>query len=104
VIYDGNPSAGPMRVDVTAPIIPVDDAAITADPSVRHEVAHREAFVRLTRSEAEPSELWRAYEAVEQWVLARDMEIAAAPRKVYYTDFFYAAAQDDVCDIAWPVK
>jgi len=58
VIYDGNPSDGPMTVEVTAPVIPMDDAATTsAGRQVRHVPAYREAFVRLARSEAEPSEL-----------------------------------------------
>ena len=58
VIYDGNPADGPMTVEVTAPIIPTDDAAMTsAGMELRHVPAPREAFVRLARSEAEPSEL-----------------------------------------------
>ncbi|MGB3329432.1 MAG: GyrI-like domain-containing protein [Thermomicrobiales bacterium] len=103
VIYDGNPAHGAMRVDVTAPVSGVDAEAAAKNDALLHFPAHKEAFVRLKRSQADPSELGKAYEAVERWALDQGHTIAAAPREVYYTDFMGASPSDEVCDVAWPI-
>lgn len=103
VIYDGNPEHGAMRVDVTAPVIGIDFLSAEKNDSLLHFPAHQEAFVRLKRSQADPADLGKAYAAVERWILDQGHKVAAAPREVYYTDFMGASANDDVCDIAWPI-
>jgi effector-binding domain-containing protein len=104
VIYDGNPEHGAMRVEVTAPVVGVDPQAAASNDALLVFPAHQEAFVRLKRSQAEPEDLGKAYEAVERWLLDQGYEVAAAPREVYWTDYFGASPHDDVCDIAWPIE
>jgi hypothetical protein len=102
VIYEGNPNEGPVAVECCAPV-----AGDRESPAVatRRVPAHREAYVRLTREQTEPPErIGAAYGAVEQWLQANGMEVAAAPREVYYTDFWQAAPGDDVFDVAFPVR
>ncbi|MGC4189761.1 MAG: GyrI-like domain-containing protein [Thermomicrobiales bacterium] len=103
VIYDGHPDHGAMRVDVTSPIAGADPSAAAGNDALLVVPAHREAFVRLKRSQADPADLGEAYEAVERWILDRGHRIAAAPREVYFTDFMGASPYDEVCDIAWPI-
>ncbi|MGC4107346.1 MAG: GyrI-like domain-containing protein [Thermomicrobiales bacterium] len=103
VIYDGNPEHGAMRVEVTAPVVGVAPDAAASNDALIAFPSHREAFVRLKRSQAEPADLGKAYEAVERWALDHGYEIAAAPREVYWTDFMGASPHDEVCDIAWPI-
>jgi effector-binding domain-containing protein len=52
----------------------------------------------------ESGQLGAVYETVEQWAGRNGLEIAAAPREVYWTDFMSAASSDDVLDVAWPVE
>jgi len=103
VIYDGNPEHGAMRVDVTAPVANADPVAAASNEALLVLPAHREAFVRLKRSQADPEDLGAAYEAVERWLLDQGYTVAAPPREVYWTDFMGASPHDEVCDIAWPI-
>jgi len=103
VIYDGNPEHGAMRVEVTAPVTGVEPEAAATNDALLLFPAHSEAFVRLKRSQADPADLGKAYEAVERWVLDQGHAIAAPPREVYFTDFMGAAPHEEVCDIAWPI-
>ena len=102
VIYEGNPNEGPVGVEVCAPIDLAREGA--ADVAMRRVPAHREAYVRLTRAQTEPATLGSAYGAVEQWIGTQGLEVAAAPREVYYTDYFAAAPADEVFDVAWPIR
>lgn len=104
VIYDGNPEHGAMQVSVTAPVLGLSSDAAAGNDALLVIPAHQEAFVRLKRSQADPQDLGKAYGAVEQWLLSQGYEVAAAPREVYYTDFFGASPHDEVCDIAWPIE
>ena len=98
VLYEGNPNEGPVPVEVCAPIT-------DAGADGRRIPAHREAYVRLTRAQCEPtSKIGAAYEAVEQWIGTHGHEITAAPRETYFTDFFSAAADDDVFDVSFPIR
>jgi hypothetical protein len=100
VIYGGNPNEGPVPVEVCAPVAAEDGSA---GVPTRRVPAHREAYVRLTRAQTEPATLGSAYGAVERWIGEQGLEVSAAPREVYYTDYFSAAPTDDVFDVAWPV-
>jgi hypothetical protein len=44
------------------------------------------------------------YLAIEKWIATNDLTIAAAPRESYWTDFFAASADDEVLDVAFPVR
>jgi len=102
VVYEGNPNEGPVPVEVCAPL--AADQPESDDVPTRRVPAHREAYVRLTRAQIVPETLGAAYGAVERWLGERGLEVAAAPREVYYTDFFAAAPTDDVFDVAWPYR
>ena len=101
VIYEGNPNEGPVPVEVCA-AVPTENGG--GDAPTRRIPAHREAYVRLTKAQIEPATLGSAYSTVEQWIGSQGLEVAAAPREVYYTDFFAAAPGDDVFDVAWPFR
>jgi effector-binding domain-containing protein len=102
VIYEGNPNEGEVPVEVCAPVSDGNEGANGA--TTRHVPAHREAYVRLTKTQTEPSVLGSAYEAVERWAGSQGLEVAGAPREVYYTDYYAAAPADEVFDVAWPVR
>lgn len=102
VIYDGDPRHGPMQVDVTTPVLGRSADDVAGNDALMVLPAHREAFVRLKRSQADPQDLGKAYGAVEAWLHANGHAITAAPREVYYTDYFGASPHDEVVDIAWP--
>jgi hypothetical protein len=102
VVYEGNPNEGPVPVEVCAPVAAANGST---DVATRVVPAHREAFVRLIRAQTEPmSKIGNAYAAVEQWVHAHALEVAAAPREVYYRDFHSAGPGDEVFDVAFPVR
>ena len=102
VIYEGNPNEGetavecctPLRAGVPAPA----DAASRAIP------AHREAYVRVTKSTVQSGHIGDVYVAIEQWIGSNELSIAAAPRETYWTDFFAAGGNDVVFDVAYPVR
>jgi effector-binding domain-containing protein len=102
VIYEGNPNEGPVPVEVCAPI----DARTgpPADVATRTVPAHREAYVRLTKTEAAPQSIGAAYGALERWIGEQGLEMTAAPREVYWRDYFAAEPADEVCDVAWPIR
>lgn len=102
VIYEGNPHEGPCPVEVCAPIGAA--AEPPADVATRTVPAHREAYVRLTKTEAAPQHIGAAYAALERWIGQQGLEMSAAPREVYWTDYFGAKPTDEVCDVAWPVR
>jgi hypothetical protein len=102
VIYEGNPNEGetavecctPLRAGVPAPA----DAASRAIP------AHREAYVRVTKNTVESGHIGHVYVAIEQWIGTRKMDVVAAPRETYWTDFYAAGGNDVVFDVAYPVR
>ena len=40
------------------------------------------------------------YMAIEQWVGDNGLDVAAAPRESYWTDFYAAGGDDEVLDVA----
>ena len=101
VIYEGNPHEGetavecctPLRADGTAP----DGVAARSIP------AHREAYVRIDKRTVQSGKIGDVYVAIEKWIKDQGLEVAAAPRETYWTDFYTAAADDEVFDVAFPV-
>ena len=102
VIYDGNPNQGETAVECCTPLqtgIPAPaDAASRAIP------AHREAYVRVAKSTVESGHLGDVYVAIEQWIGSNGLDIAAAARETYWTDFYAAGGTDVVFDVAFPVR
>ncbi|HEY7198885.1 MAG TPA: hypothetical protein VIC57_01680 [Candidatus Dormibacteraeota bacterium] len=102
VFYEGNPNEGPVPVECCAPVDPAQEES--ADVPMRRVPAHREAYIRMRKEQIVPETLGSAYMAVERWIGEQGLEVAAAPREVYYTDFFGAAPTDDVFDVAFPYR
>jgi len=101
-IYHGevsDDSDGPVEVAV-----PVAVDAPPADAAARVEPAHREAYVTLRKREVEYPQIGSAYDAVSAWVEANGHTVAGSPREVYFTDWDAAGPDDEVCDIAYPIK
>jgi hypothetical protein len=102
IIYHGEvneESDGP--VEVCVPIAP--ERAVDAGVPTRIEPAHREAYTRIRKAQVAFPQILDAYEAVEQWIARTNRQVAAAPREVYFADFMNAGADDEVCDIAFPI-
>lgn len=73
-------------------------------PTVRVEPARRLAYVRITKAEVGYPRLLAAYAAVEEWIAAQGLTVAGPCREVYFARWDTAAATDEVCDIAFPVR
>ncbi|MBB5960312.1 DNA-binding transcriptional MerR regulator [Saccharothrix tamanrassetensis] len=102
VIYYGEVSEdsdGPVEV-----ALPIAADAPPAGAAGRVEPAHREAYVRLRKREVEFPQILSAYDAVAAWVKENGLTEAGAPREVYFADWGKAGPDDEVCDIAFPVK
>lgn len=93
-IYEGKPNEGPTPVEVCATVATGGDRTIPA---------HREAYARVTKFHVTSGVLGGVYEAIEKWIAANGLAVARAPRESYWTDFPFAAADDDVFDVAFPV-
>ena len=99
VIYEGNPNEDEVPVEVCTPVSVEPPGAAT-----RTIPAHREAYARVTKAVVESGGLGAVYADSEAWVMTHGFEIAAAPRETYWTDFYSAAPEDDVFDVAWPIQ
>jgi DNA-binding transcriptional MerR regulator len=103
IIYHGEvneESDGPVEV-----CVPVDrERLATIDAATRIEPAHQEAYTRIRKAQVEFPQILDAYEAVEQWMAKNNREMIGSPREVYFADFMNAGPNDDVCDIAFPVR
>jgi DNA-binding transcriptional MerR regulator/effector-binding domain-containing protein len=102
VIYHGEvnqDSDGPVEV-----CVPIDRSiSPPKDVSTRSELAHREAYVRITRAQVEFPQILSAYDAVTEWATRQHRNICGSPREVYFADFHAAKPDDEVCDIAYPI-
>lgn len=101
VIYHGEvneDSDGPVEL-----CVPVSGATGPGVAS-RIEPAHREAFLRIRKSQVEFPQILGAYEQVEQWVRDTGNTPAGSPREVYFNDFLTAGPDDFACDVAWPIE
>jgi effector-binding domain-containing protein len=101
VIYEGNPNEGETAVECCTPLradgIAPDGVATRSIP------AHREAYVRIDKRTVQSGKIGDVYVAIEKWIEDQGLEVAAAPRETYWTDFFSAAEDDKVFDVAFPV-
>src|SRR5262249_53746838 len=102
-IYHGEvnqDSDGP--VEICVPVAAGNAGA--EDVAVRTEPAHHEAFVRLRKAQVEFPQILSAYDAVAQWIGEQGRTIGGSPREVYFADFEAAGPEDEVCDVAFPVR
>ena len=102
VIYEGNPNEGETAVETCTPLRAGVPAP--ADAASRVIPAHREAYVRVTKATVESGHIGDVYMAIEQWMGSNGLDIAAAPRETYWTDFYAADSNDVVFDVAYPVR
>ncbi|MER6667404.1 GyrI-like domain-containing protein [Amycolatopsis japonica] len=103
VVYHGQftDETPEIPVEVCGPVAP-DQAG---DLATRVEPAHREAYLRLKKHQfTNPAEIANAFATVAQWVAKQGYTISDAPREVYFTDLMAAADDEDVCDIAFPIR
>lgn len=102
VIYEGNPNEGDTAVECCTPL----RAGGTAPDGVatRTIPAHREAYVRVQKNIVQSGAIGDVYVGIENWISGQGSEIAAAPRETYWTDFFDAKPDDEVFDVAFPVR
>jgi DNA-binding transcriptional MerR regulator len=103
VIYHGEvneDSDGPVEV-----CLPIGTGgAVPAQAAVRREPAHHEAFVTLRKAQVEYPQILSAYDAVSEWAAANGKSGAGSPREVYFSDFMAASPDDEVCDVALPIR
>lgn len=102
VIYHGevnNDSDGPVEV-----CVPISAASSADGVAIRKEPAHHEAYARITRAQVEFPQILSAYDAVSQWVTRNGHSLAGSPREVYFADFMSAGPNDEVADIAYPMR
>jgi hypothetical protein len=102
VIYEGNPNEGETPVECCTPLRA--GAAAPDGAATRSIPAHREAYVRLRKQTVLSGGIGEVYVAIERWIDGRDLEISAAPRETYWTDFGSAGPGDEVFDVAFPVR
>ncbi|MEJ2858618.1 MULTISPECIES: MerR family transcriptional regulator [unclassified Saccharothrix] len=102
VIYHGEvneDSDGPVEV-----CMPISTQGAPSSGPARVEPAHREAYVRLKKREVVYPQILSAYDAVGAWIKDQGLAEAGAPREVYWADWDAAGPDDEVCDIAFPVR
>jgi hypothetical protein len=102
VIYEGNPNEGETAVECCTPLHAGGTAPGGA--ATRTIPAHREAYVRIQKRTVQSGGLGEVYLAIEKWASGRGLEIVAAPRETYWTDFHDATVDDEVFDVAFPVR
>lgn len=102
VIYEGNPNEGETAVECCTPVRA--GGAAPDGVATRSIPAHREAYVRIEKRTAQSGEIGDVYVGIEKWIEDRGLEVGAAPRETYWTDFFSAADDDEVFDVAFPVQ
>jgi len=102
VIYEGNPNEGETAVETCTPLR--TGVSAPADAASRVIPAHREAYVRVPKATVQSGHIGDVYVAIEQWIADNGMDIAAAPRETYWTDFYAAGENDVVFDVGFPVR
>jgi effector-binding domain-containing protein len=102
VLYEGNPNDGETAVECGTPLRA--GAPAPAEAAARVIPAHREAYCRVTKSMVESGRIGEVYVAIEKWISDSGMQVAAAPRETYWTDFYAAGGDDVVFDVAFPVR
>ena len=87
-------------VEVCIPV--AFDQEIPQSEPHRIELAHKEAFTRITKRQVKQANVVDAYMAVVHWIEGNDKKFLLAAREVYFTDFMAAGPDDETTDIAYP--
>ncbi|MEI5099383.1 MerR family transcriptional regulator [Streptomyces sp. PmtG] len=74
------------------------------DLTARAEPGYRMAYVRITKAQVAYPQIVAAFDAVEEWIAREGLSQAGPCREVYFTDFDAAGPDDQVCDVAYPVR
>ncbi|WP_238598726.1 MerR family transcriptional regulator [Saccharothrix sp. ALI-22-I] len=101
-VYHGevnDESDGPVEA-----CFPVGTDGPPSGVAARIEPAHREAYVRLTKAQVVFPQILSAYDAVAVWIKENGFTIHDSPREIYFTDFDSAGPEDEVCDVAFPMR
>jgi len=103
VVYHGPVTEdGEVLVEMCAPI--GADGELAKNSAVRLEPAHREAYVRVKKSQLVFPEIRTVYVALAKHLEAQCTEIVDSPREVYFADVSAAGPDEDVCDVAFPIR
>jgi hypothetical protein len=102
VIYEGNPNEGETAVECCTPVR--EGSRPPADAASRTVPAHREAYVRVKKNVVLAGKIGDIYVGIEEWIASNGLNVSAAPRETYWTDFFAAGEDDVVFDVAFPVR
>ena len=96
VVYHGQiADDSEVPVEVCAPISLAQEGSTAA--AMRREPAHREAYVRITKAQVTFPEIQSVYAGLDRWIRSQRLEIADAPREVYFpTSFLPARATKSV--------
>ena len=98
---------GEVNEDSDGPVescVPIGVAQPPSGVAARVEPAHREAYVRLTKAQVEFPQILSAYDAVAAWIKDNGHVVQDSPREVYFADWDAADPDDEVCDIAFPMR
>jgi DNA-binding transcriptional MerR regulator len=105
---------GEVNADSDGPVewcrpVPADQAVRIAerfpDLELRVDPAHREAYVRLTKSQLDPVSSVRALQALGTWATEHDLmnRLAGPPRQIFFADPTTATDDTPVSDLAGPL-
>jgi DNA-binding transcriptional MerR regulator len=98
---------GEVNQDSDGPVescVPIGVAEPPSGVAARVEPAHREAYVRLTKAQWEFPQILSAYDAVAAWIKENGYAIRDSPREIYFTDAEGAGPDDEICDVAFPMR
>lgn len=85
--------------------VPIDLAREDpAHQATRREPAHREAYLRLRKAQVAYPQILSAYDDVARWISRQGRELVGPPREIYFADFTSAGPNDEVCDVAFPIR
>ncbi|MDG4858257.1 MerR family transcriptional regulator [Streptomyces sp. T-3] len=70
----------------------------------RLEPAAQLVYTRVTKAQVAHPQINAAYEALEEWIEAQGLTAAGPCREIYFADWCTAKPEDQVCDIAFPIK
>jgi DNA-binding transcriptional MerR regulator len=93
---------GDGPVELCAPI----DPSVKETPGMtsRRELAHWEAFTRITKAQNEYPQILSAYDAVAYWIDTNEKVAIGYPREIYFADVRNSEPNEEVCDIAQPIR
>ncbi|MFI8928744.1 MerR family transcriptional regulator [Streptomyces sp. NPDC053474] len=72
--------------------------------TARVEPAYRMAYVRITKAQVAYPQILAAFDTVEEWITREGLVCTGPCREVYFADWDAAGPEDEVCDVAYPVR